>query len=227
MTKRLMLGILALGALALLPSPAQAQVTAGKLRIGLDTRLLGFAAVTRELDDSPHTELKYRTFDFGLAAPEVGATVGYTVIDGLVVGGRIALSFAGTKIDPEQGDDDRNRVFGLRILPYAEYGFNLGRIVPFVTATLGYRCDLVKYIAAYDEDNEAYDKVVTNLFVMGAGGGAHFFIVEQLSFDATLMAFGDFGMMTEEVGNDDGDTNTDYKWRAFEMSLLIGMSGWI
>jgi hypothetical protein len=212
-------------AMALLPSPSQAQSTAGKLRLNLDTRLLGITAGTGELDEAPHTETKVRKFEIGLGSPEFGIGVGYTVIDGLVIGGRLTLAFSGTKTDPEGNDNnDKLHVFGLRILPYVEYGFNIGKVVPFVMATLGFRSDLNKDIA-YEAPSEPYYKEVTNMFVFGGGGGAHFFLAEAFSIDATLLFMGDVGKL--KTDDDQPGHDPEYKVRAFEMAVLIGMSGWL
>jgi hypothetical protein len=212
----------AVGLLALLPSPSQAQIAKGRFRLNVDTRLLDFTAATIEADDAPHPETKYRNFEIGLGAPEVGFGLGYAVIDGLIVGGRIAISFLNATVDPEgPGGDDETKTFGLRILPYVEYGFNIGKVVPFVVATLGFRTDLVK------NENVTDNKSVTNLFVMGAGGGAHFFLAPSFSLDASLLIYGGFGGRNDEAEANNVSVDVDYGVRAFELSLLVGLSGWL
>ena len=214
-------------ALALAPVRSEAQVTKGKLRLSLDTRLMGFTAATTDFDSSAFTDTKTRAFTLGIGNPELGVGIGYTVIDGLVIGARFAIAFTTTKTDPDGGNNDKLHAFDLMILPYVEYAFNLGgRIAPFVMATLGYDCALAKDIS-YEDDNSPYDKAVTNLFVMGAGGGAHFFLAEQFSLDASLLLFGGFGGYKVEAGDADNSQSTDASVRSFDMELLVGFSGWI
>jgi opacity protein-like surface antigen len=228
MMKRMTLVVLVLGAFALTPSRSQAQVNKGDFRLSLDTRLLGFIASTNETNDDNDVDVKERRLDVGLGSPELGIGVGYTVIDGLVVGARLATAFATTKTDPEHDNNNQKlHEFGFQLMPYVEYAFNLGRFTPFVMATLGYRNEFSKTIY-YENQGDPSDKLVTNAFVFAGGGGLHFFLVDALSIDLTATIGGEVGGHTWENDPGAGDTAThDYGYRAFAAKVLLGLSGWL
>jgi hypothetical protein len=226
--KKAMVLFAGVGALALAPALCGAQVVKGKLRLGLDMRLMGFTAATTDYDNADLDDTKTRAFTLGVGNPQLGVGVGYSVIDGLVIGARFALGFSSTKSDPDgAGNNDKYRTFDVVALPYVEYAFDLGkRVAPFLIAALGYECFLVKDIS-YEDDNDPYGKDVTNLFVFGAGGGAHFFLVDAFSLDASLLAFGGVGGGKAEDGDDNDSHAEDRSLRSFDLELLFGFSGWI
>jgi len=226
--KKAIVLVACLSAVALVPAVSGAQVSKGLLRLSLDTRLIGFTATTVELDESPHTETKLRTFELGLANPEFGMGIGYTVIDGLVIGGRVGLRFSSTSNETEDSDELKTRTFGLQILPYLEYAFNLGKkVVPFVAVVLGYENTFSKDVNA-DADGEPYYKTVTNQFEFGGGGGIHIFPAPVVSIDASLFAFGSFGKTVSTLDLGDGPSNdTDYKVRALRIAAYVGFSVWL
>ena len=117
--------------------------------------------------------------------------------------------------------DDWSReyhVFSWGAVPYAEYAFLSGMFRPFVTVQLGFMG-----VAGEIESGRNDTDFHALIFVIGGGGGGHVFLADNLSLDATLLMSGNLGGGEYEGGPGDDDFGVGL----FELSLLLGISGWI
>lgn len=192
---------------ALAPSRANAQTQAGQFRVSLDTELLGFGK--GEIDpDGRNNDIDYDAVTFGLGMAGTGIGFGYTVIDNLLIGGRLSLGLEG--LDRYQIDGDG---FIWSVMFYAEYIFLPGMFRPFVTATLGFGG------IKTDDLIDCWWWSMTG----GIGGGLHIFLIPNVSLDATLLIKmgGGTGEFENNVIND-----IDYKHWLFSFDLALGVSAW-
>ncbi|MCP4606610.1 MAG: hypothetical protein GY847_39890 [Proteobacteria bacterium] len=191
----------------MVPIQSRAVTRAGLFKISLDSKLFGFCVGERDFDDGGDPDFESPTVGIGLSSAGIG--FGYTVINGLVIGARVTTGLEG--LDVYHIDDE---VFIWSVLPYAEYIFLSGLVRPFVMGTLGF-----EGMRTDDFGNDTWWWG----FTFGGGGGVHFFVVENVSIDATLLAT--FTVGTGEQDNNRGPDEDFSHWH-FKFSTLAGMSAW-
>lgn len=224
--KKSTLAFLAFVAISLLPALSSAQVQKGTWRLHLESAILGFFTGEVDWDDAGDDDFDGVSVGVGIPGssgghlgqaflrPDLALGAGLVVIDGLTVGLRAIFGFA--HIDDDDGADYTSFSWGA--VPYAEYAFLSGMFRPFVTAQLGFMGVAGEIDAGnHDDDFHAW------LFVIGGGGGAHLFAADNLSFDFTLLMSGNLGGGEYDWGPGDHDFGISL----FELSLLLGISGWI
>jgi hypothetical protein len=191
-----------------LTSKATAGTASGLFRIHLDTTVFRVGIGEIDPDDSPAND--YDGFTGGIGLESAGIGFGYTVINGLVIGGK--LSFGADGFDKYHSD-----VTGFRwsIMPYVEYIFLDGLLRPFVIGIFGFqgRNNL-------PQTDDYWDWA----FTFSAGGGLHIFVFNNLSFDGTMLFGFDVGAGEYEFGTPRGDVHFNH-WK-FKLDLLLGMSVW-
>jgi len=190
------------------PLTSVAETPAGLFRANLDSMLFGFGSGEFE-HDNDNVEHDFDAATVGLGLDSAGVGLGYTVIDGLLIGGRISLGLRG--FDDYLDDSD---AFFWSVLPYGEYIFLDGVARPFVTAVLGFE--------GKNFDQDAGDRWWWG-FEIGAGGGGHFFVLDQLSLDATML----FSFIVGTGEDESAANNTvDFNHWRFRLSALVGLSAW-
>jgi len=122
-------------------------------------------------------------FDSGAGAFEV--SLGYYVIDEVIVGLRQGVGLAGASTGDDLDDSDWD-VTGLTDI-FADYVFDLGRFRPFVGASIGY----------------FYGEGVDDSFIAGPEAGLKFYVLE----DTFIIARGAYQWTFED--SDDADSNFD------------------
>ncbi|MCP4675730.1 MAG: hypothetical protein GY854_09535 [Deltaproteobacteria bacterium] len=205
--KRCIIFVMIAAGVLLTPQRATAVTRAGLLKLSLDSSFIGFGTGEIDPEGGDDNDFGAPTFGVGLSSPGIG--LGYTVIDKLVIGGRVTLGVQGH--DDLFGDYES---FFWSVLPYFEYIFLSGVARPFVTGTLGF--EGVK-VDAFDDDGRWWWG-----FTFGGGGGAHFFVIEQVSLDAMLLLTFTVGGGEDERPDDD----LDFKLWHFKLSGLFGLSAW-
>ncbi|MCP4707099.1 MAG: hypothetical protein GY869_00620, partial [Planctomycetes bacterium] len=157
-----------------------------------------------DYDDVGEDDFSVPTVGVGMASAGIG--FGYTVIDKLVIGGRLTLGMDGYD---EYHFDDWGFVWS--VLPFAEYVFLSGLVRPFVMGTLGFEGR---------NDDFGRDRWWWG-FTFGRGGGIHFFLQDNISLDLIGMFLFTVGTGERDFGRDEDFTH----WR-FRLSVLVGISGW-
>jgi hypothetical protein len=216
----------------LLSLPAKAQISPGKLRLHLDTKLFSYThyKIGTEIDGTT-TFSEYDLVTLGPGAvqsyyfsqPQFGLGFGGVVVEGLTIGGRLDLGF-GTVI-PKDSDEDYYTLV-IRAVPYVEYAFPVkGPVRPFILALIGYEGALSLYKSSGYES-----KAKMHGFIVGGGFGCHFFLVSAFSLDLTLLATYKHSKAEDEFKDtDDGgswETDDPTIGKYFSLDLLLGFSGW-
>ncbi len=234
--------ILPLGALATtlaLASVAHAgpgDTSTTKGTIGIDTSFFGFGHWNP--DGGPADDgTNFVGFGVGRAvatqnniiqpAPLVGLRGGAVILGGnAVVGARLTFSvFAAV---PENEDAGKTTVFNGELIPFFRYLFMPGNFIrPYVEGHVGLGGGLTKNVV----DIPVIGQVVTTGHqispIVGAGGGAIFFLNEHFSVDVGL-GF-DYMAPHTRVTDDDPDTEEEGWDKAgdlISLEVLAGISGW-
>ena len=217
MSKKPLSVIITIAILVAFSSVATAQTRAGLVKIHLDTSLFGFGVGEEDYDDDNINDRDYDQITVGLGTPSAGIGGGYTVIDGLVVGGKVAVALDGwDKYHFDSGG------FTWSIMPYVEYIWLAGIFRPFVIGTLGFE-------GFFIDDNV----IATNQkkhwwnFTFGGGGGAHFFLYDRISLDATLLFTFGVGTGEREISLVNRTVTDDFTHWRFLFMTLIGISVWL
>ncbi len=189
----------------LMPWHVSAQTRAGLFKVSLDSTVFAFGVGEVDWEDGPERDYDAPTVGFGLSSAGIG--FGYTVIDKLVIGGRLTLGMEGR--DEYLGDD---WWFIWSVLPFAEYVFLDGLVRPFVMGTLGFEGKSDDF-----DDNDTWWWG----FTFGPGGGIHFFVHDNVSLDLIGMF-----LFTVGTGEDGRPRDDDFKHWRFRLSVLAGISGW-
>jgi len=209
--KKYILGSIAVFTLLSMPGLSSAGIPSGTKRLHLDTMFLGFMFVNTDPEDGPDIETS--TFSIGLGKPQVGAGFGISIIDNLVLGARFTGYFETVHNDDA---DWRENTFYWGVLPYVEYIFLNQLVRPFIMGTTGFRGDVMRGEAG-DADWEGS----TWAFLIGGGGGVHFFVTRNFSIDLIGLFEYSIAKHREEYGDEEEATSN-----IFELSLLLGLSGW-
>lgn len=199
--------------ICLFASQSHAVTPAGRIAFGLDMPFLKYTGYTIE-QGSAKTE--FDTFQIGLAGQEVGLWGGFTIIDHLTVGARLALAF-----DRSEVANNETKTFNMTLFPFAEYAFDLGMVSPFIAAGLGFRVDREEF-----SDNPTVTNKISQ-FLFGGGGGVHIFLIDALSIDTSLMLTGGVGGGETEASGNNFSSTADLDARSFQLQVLVGISGWI
>ena len=188
----------------LAPTKSMATTQKGLFKLSLDSTFFRFGTGEVDFDDGPEDD--FDTATVGIGMHDTSISFGFTVIPGLVIGGRVTFGLQG--FDFYQWDHE---VFVWSVLPYVEYVFLDGVPRPFVMGIAGFE----------GMNSDDFDMWWWG-FKVGGGGGAHFFVMDRLSLDAFLLLAFDVGTGEIEVPGDDVDFS---HWR-FSVSTLVGMSAW-
>ncbi len=199
--------------ICLFASHTHAATPAGRVAFGLDMPFMRYIGTTI---GQGSTDVEIDTFQIGLAGMDVGLWGGFTVIDHLTIGTRLALAF-----DRTEEVKFETKTFDMILFPFAEYAFDLGMVSPFVSAGLGLE---VSTVASGDSPTTT---VKTTQFLFGAGGGVHIFLIDALSIDASILLNGGAGGGEVEVSGNNMSSTTDLDARSFQLQVLVGISGWI
>jgi hypothetical protein len=204
-------------AVALLSSPgvAEAEIERGTFRLHLESTFFSF--FKGELDPDGRGDIDLDGVHFGVGAPSQEYSItrqsvgfGVTLIPNLVLGARVTLAVV-HRDDDEVDDSD---LFVMGFIPYLEYVFLDGMWRPFVTAVVGTE-------GWFGEIGDT-DYRFAN-FVSGAGGGLHVFLAPQFSIDGTLL----FSFAVGGGEWERGRADEDFDFWCIDLSLLLGLSGWI
>jgi hypothetical protein len=199
----------AFAVVALCSSQARADLPQKTFRLHLESGLFSLQRGEIDWDDMPN-DWDLDLLGAGIGMPQACVGLGFVVWRGLVIGGRVETAFYDDEY--ETGDVE---TFELAILPYGEYAFLTGLFRPFVTIYLGVRGRAIDY---------GRDEFDMWGFATGGGGGAHIFLFDRFSIDLTLLLGVEVGGADWDPGGP-GDDDGDYVM--FDMSILVGLSGWI
>jgi len=182
----------------------------GKFRLELGTSLFQY----RHTKVEEGGRMDNVTFILGRTPPTFLLGVGYGLFDNLLLGLRFYATVDWRKTREPGADAEQEGSFAALAAPYVEYLFAAHGVVrPFVTGTLGFG-GLQQWT-----DGPANKQF---LFTLQAGGGLHVFIIEQLSFDATMM-----------LGYELIHPLPRYSWSVVHdshscvINLFVGFSGWL
>jgi opacity protein-like surface antigen len=178
--KKLCLSVTAIFLLTFLP--ANAQIEKGKIlasvtstasisNIGTNLFSLGLTSEKIKYPDGD-VNSTYKTLGFNLLP-----TVGYFIIDNLVVGGNILVSYSRQKSTESDYKDTQT---SLGIGPFVRYYYPLSKIYPFAEANVG----VGTWKEKWSNGSEGDDK--ETLFLWGLGIGAGLPLSESVMIDATL-----------------------------------------
>lgn len=218
--------------LSAVPLSSFAQVSQGTLRINADTVFLSYAKgnyTDIEIENTfgpsaiDQGDIHYSEFTLGLGQPSAGISMGWAAVDNLVVGLRLTLGYETRTMEESETAGDTvtkdQSLFAWGALPYIEYVFPTGLLRPFLMITLGFN--------GYTDDGDIASNENTDIaewqFYAGGGGGLHMFFADAFSLDLVLTAaFGyGFGSVASE------STKMDYRNTLFQLTTLIGVSGWV
>lgn len=223
-----------------------------KVRVGIDTEVFGWANVN---PDGGPSDDSYNLVGFGVGRallseqafvnggaggpfgigvgtlPHVGIHAGGVILDGrAVVGARFAFALGG--FTTEREDDFHAFLFSGELVPYFRWMFMQGWLRPYVEGHFGFGGGLVRTTntdpMVPDDANSATTHVIAPL--VGAGGGAMFFLTDSVSIDLGL-GFdyaAPHGRATYEEEAPPVFENTDWQKLSDNIALNItaGISGW-
>lgn len=157
----------------------------------------------------------------------MGLGFGVVILGGnAVVGARAAMALGHNA--PQDDNEARTTNFGGELLPYFRYMFLAGAIRPFVEGHFGFGGGLTKGIVTVDgEDYWAAGHGIAP--IVGAAGGAMFFINEHVSIDLGLN-FDYMSLHSRRTVSDNNPVQDDTDWSKdadlILMTINTGISGW-
>ncbi|MDD9941232.1 MAG: hypothetical protein OXU20_09360 [Myxococcales bacterium] len=200
--------------------PAEAQVTDGRLRLGIEVGLLDVVARGYTADDSDQ-EIAEAQGSFGLAVGRVNYNVGFGLSELLMLGGRLQIGNTGfvTIVDDEDGPT--TGIFSLAVWPYLE--FNVGdpdSLQWFLGPMLGL---IVEHRQVEDRDaNETLEEETLGMGGLGAVVGLRLFVSEMAALEGALQLR--FAGGSSKFETDELDIEEDLG--QFELLVTIGGSLW-
>ncbi len=225
---RALTGILVVVACIASARPASAQVPARSVRLNVDTTLLKFQL--GGWNPAGPEDWRATKIEAGIGNPNAALGIGVTVADALTVGLRFAIAYETEELffdeedsktePPENFDNQKYSYLRWGILPYLEYAFLKKTLRPFVMIALGFE--------GYRTENAAEIRKFWD-FVLGAGGGLHFFASPSVSIDATLLVgfSAGAGSAKNQASPDDAEPHHLRSTRImFRGTGILGVSGW-
>lgn len=206
---------------------ASAQVPRGSVRLNIDTNIVNFNIGGWNPAGSEDWRLK--KFDVGFGNPNIMLGVGVTLADALAVGLRLSIGYgtasvyfdeddSGVPEEESTTDFDAMTYSYLRwgVAPYLEYAFGQRVVRPFLMLLLGFEGQT---------DNVAYVETQYWDFVLGMGGGIHFFGGPNVSVDLTLLL--GFSAGGGSITPADADAEpVSFTRILFRLTGGLGISGW-
>jgi hypothetical protein len=193
-------------ALIFCPPATEASLRTGTFRLGLDSTLFRFSYI--EYQKAGESDNDFYDTSLGLGVSNPGLNIGTTILDGLVLGGRISVGRIGQDQFLNSG-----QYINWSALPYFEYVFSEGVLRPYIALQFG-----AEGVAKYPNDDTSWWS-----FDIQAGGGLHFFAYQYISIDLGLLA--GFAVGTGVVS--DTVNSTEFRHWRFTASCLLGVSGWL
>ncbi|MDP4222823.1 MAG: outer membrane beta-barrel protein [Bacteroidota bacterium] len=178
--KKLCLFVTAIFLLSFLPAKAQTEKgkilvsvtsTAGISNIGTDLFSLGLASEKIKYPDGDINST-YKTFRFNMLP-----TIGYFIMDNLVVGGNVLVSYSRQK---STESDYKDTETSLGIGPFVRYYYPLKKIYPFAEGFVG----IGNWKEKWSNGSTGEDK--EGLFLWGLGIGAGLPLSESVMIDAAV-----------------------------------------
>jgi hypothetical protein len=197
-----MRAIVTLWAALLWTTPGRAQQIDQALRLSLESNVLTHDKSAMSTD--PDGTTGSRTL-FGLGAAGLGVGVGYAVSENVVLGGRVLAVVGENKVANTHAEES-----SLRVLPYAEYAFDLGLGRPFLALNAGY---------SGGSAGSAALETSTSTWLIGPSAGAHVFAGPSFSLDIGLQALLQKGTSKAQ----DVSVSTS----GYSVGLTVGISGWL
>ena len=166
-----------------------------------------------------------------LFVPSWSLGFGYVFLDGnAIVGGRFVFDLTSQTFedDDEFGDteDYRQTIVSGQLVPYFRYLFRPGtKIRPFLEGRFGFGGSAT----ASESDSGANSSNSSTIYpIVGAGGGAHFFIVDAFSVDAGLTFDYAAPHVKSRVESGDVVVETDYEKTGdfINIAAQAGFSVW-
>ena len=166
-----------------------------------------------------------------LFVPSWSLGFGYVFLDGnAIVGGRFVFDLTSQTFedDDEFGDteDYRQTIVSGQLVPYFRYLFRPGtKIRPFLEGRFGFGGSAT----ASESDSGANSANSSTIYpIVGAGGGAHFFIVDAFSVDAGLTFDYAAPHVKSRVESGDVVVETDYEKTGdfINIAAQAGFSVW-
>jgi hypothetical protein len=196
------------------------------LRFGLDVVLLDVANQSMSNDRAGDTSAT--DINFGIRNSQLGVLVAYRLNEPMQVGLRAGINVlsGSTTVEPPPpaaSFDVSRSGFELGLSPFVEYIFDIPseQMRLFGLASLGIRT--VSNSSEVD-GTPGETKVSGNVFLVGLGGGLHYFLSDDISLDPTLEVTFGTGSQTEEVA---GGAELESDLTGFALALRIGLSGWL
>lgn len=194
---------------------------------GPDVNVVGFGFGRPNMNDSGYCNGGFFGGCLVSVRPVVGLGFGVLFAGGrALVGGRFGFTVDGITVDDDRADS-LTLVAG-EFVPYFRWIFLPGkRIRPYVEARAGLGGGAA---IAKDATADPLDRRTTNLLyaTIGAGGGAHFFIVDAFSLDAGINF--DFTSLHMKVDNEPDIPGVDEEFdpaaNIFSVAIMLGWSVW-
>lgn len=191
---------LAAGALLAGTAPAHAQDTSGRVALALDQYAFLRESFTVTPDGGKATTIDHTSF--GLVGSNLGVGVGYALSSSLLLGGKVAF------VNDHADDGDSSTV---SLLPFAELAFATGSAQPLLAVTAGFR--------THSEEPELGDKLTSQAFAGGGGGGVRLF----LGRDVSLTPFAQVLLQTGSAKLGDAEA----KFSAVAVLAGFTLAGWL
>lgn len=211
-----------------LVAPAVAQVPPRSVRLSVDTTFLRFNV--GGWNPAGSDDWLVKRLEVGVGNPNAALGLGITLADALAVGVRLTISYETEELFFDEEDSNREppedfdsrKYSHLRwgIMPYIDYAFLKKTVRPFVMLTLGFEGNKYENLI---EIRKFWD------FVLGGGGGLHFFASPSVSIDATVLVGFSAGAGSAEAveASEDGESDSQKFTRImFRATGLLGVSGW-
>ncbi len=207
---------LATGALtAMLMISGVCSAEEGELQLGLATPFLEYESMDAEIEfANTTTDLEASGLTWGLRH-EVAGELGYGVTPNIVIGGLFQLGGTSSEEQIEDAPETESSEWGFFLGPKFDYMFLPGdKVQPFIGAVLG--------IAHAKETEGDVETSFTAFQIMGRAG-VRAFVTNGFSIDPSLA----IAYLTGSGEIDNDNLTADLSGSAFQVGVLVGVSGWL
>ena len=215
---------------------------ASGLRLSIDTSMFHFQRTTYDNSKNGNTdEGSFSSFGFGegglfltnggvILVPAMGFRIGIGGYVGKNLSFGITIGAEGGRyITESKTNYNTNKttftMLGYEFLPFVSYKFAVGKVQPFLTATMGYTGSTTK---PKDNDNQ---KTNQHRFTFGGAAGLHFFVGQHISVDTSVLVKGYVGrFVNRDIDEQPNDTTIERRVktsiRGVKLNLLLGLTVW-
>lgn len=207
----------AFACLLALTATAAAQNIEGKVQLGLSTPLIAYTSQTSTNEDND-AEVDLTQTDWGIRE-QVMLELGYGLSDMIVLGAVAMIGGTSQTIKVDGVDDEQeSSAFAASVGPKLDIVLSSGsKVRPFVGAW-------VALATVSSESPGGTESSMTGAQLFGRLG-LHWFAAETFALSPSL-AIG-YSTLSGDVQSDDGGRSVDISTSGFNVSLLVGVAGWM